>query len=170
MTVAEALQYAADHDLTLGLRGRDRIVVRGSSATIEALKPELAARKPELVAELRRRQTQRHDEVACDCESFGQHYNRGGSFDSWNAKLQRTRDARLSEWRVNCPRFVVAREAGKNGELAACLACGGTWELHGSPARELWRVADDTETVETLAVRFVLLAKAQAITQPGDPP
>ncbi|MHB8703426.1 MAG: hypothetical protein ACYC8W_04680 [Candidatus Tyrphobacter sp.] len=163
------LTTAAEHGIVLAAQGKD-LQVKGPPTAVCDLMPALKAHKAEIIAELRRRQAQSHDDAPCECGSFGEHYDRGGSFDGWKAKLERDREARLSEWRVDCPRFVVIREAGKNGELAACLACGGTWELHGSPARELWRVADDTETVEALAVRFVLLAKAQAIAQPGDRP
>ena len=116
----------------------------------------------EIIAHPRGITAPNHDDAPCDCNAFGQHYDRGGSFDGWNAKLQRTRDARLSEWRVNCPRFVVVREAEPQGELAACLVCGGAWELHGCPPRERWRVVSDAEVVEAIAIHFVL-AKAQAI-------
>jgi hypothetical protein len=33
--------------------------------------------------------------------------------------------------------------AGGDGRLAACLACGGSWELHGCPAQSAWRLVDD---------------------------
>ena len=68
----------------------------------------------------------------------------------------------LKVWHVDHSAFVVAREAKSVGELAACIACGGTWELHGSPPRERWRIVDAAESVECIAARFVL-AKAQAI-------
>ena len=72
------------------------------------------------------------------------------------------RRSALADWLVDHASFVVAREAEQHGELAACLACGGSWELHGRPLRAQWRVVDDIEAVELLAVRFVL-ARAQAI-------
>ena len=57
---------------------------------------------------------------------------------------RQTREAALAtEWRIDHDLFTIAREAEVDGELAACLACGGTWELHGSPTRDLWYVVDD---------------------------
>lgn len=29
-----------------------------------------------------------HDREPCECLSFGEHYDRGGSFDGWNARLR----------------------------------------------------------------------------------
>ena len=125
MTATELLRRADERRLTLFVLGEDRIVVRGPTAAIEMLKPDLTVHKPELIEELRRR-------------------------------------GALADWLVDHGSFVVAREAEQHGELTACVACGGSWELHGRPLRAQWRVVDDIEAVELLAVRFVL-ARAQAI-------
>jgi hypothetical protein len=161
MTAVEVLQYAVSHGLTLGVRGGDHIVVRGSSAVIEALKPELAARKPELVTELRRK-SRSHDGARCDCRSFGEHYDRGGSWDGWNAKLALEREARAAEWRVDCPVFVALADGS---ELGACLACGGSWELHGEPPRASWRIVTLDESVALHVARFFVVQRAEAIAR-----
>jgi hypothetical protein len=76
--------------------------------------------------------------------------------------LQRRAKARASEWRVDHDVFTVDHEAKSDGGLAACLACGGTWELHGCPPRQHWRVIANGEAVELVASRFVI-ARAKAI-------
>jgi hypothetical protein len=38
---------------------------------------------------------------------------------------------------VNCPFFTVVE--GSN-ELAACLSCGASWELHDKPSRDRWKI------------------------------
>lgn len=83
------------------------------------------------------------------------------------AELHRRNDEALqAEWRVDHATFVVAREVLKHGTMAACIACGGTWELHGRPPRDRWQVAEDPEAVELLAVQFVQ-ASARAIATEG---
>jgi hypothetical protein len=81
--------------------------------------------------------------------------------------LQRREKARASEWRVDHDVFTVDHEAKSDGELAACLACGGTWELHGCPPRQNWRIIANEEAVELVASRFVV-ARAKAILEKCD--
>lgn len=66
------------------------------------------------------------------------------------------------EWRVDCPTFMIVSTAKTDGELAACLRCGGSWELHGSPAQGDWHIMDDPNLVESAAAKFVL-ASAYAL-------
>jgi len=53
MTAVELLRRASENGLTVFARGIDRIVVRGRADAIAALKAELVAHKPEIVAILR---------------------------------------------------------------------------------------------------------------------
>jgi hypothetical protein len=64
--------------------------------------------------------------------------------------------------RVTCPRYVVADSALEFAEKGACISCGGSWELHGEPPRNLWHVVDDVEAVLPIKIQYVL-AKAIAI-------
>jgi hypothetical protein len=65
----------------------------------------------------------------------------------------RDEEALASEWRVDHDMFVVAQTAQACGRQAACLACGGTWELHGRPPRARWHIVSDPETVTLIAAR-----------------
>ena len=64
-----------------------------------------------------------------------------------------------AEWRVaGCSAFTVLERADEAAEAryGACLGCGGSLELHGSPiASERWRVTS-LDDVAIAAVRFVL--------------
>ena len=82
-------------------------------------------------------------------------------------ELRRREEALASEWRVDHDVFTVDHEAESDGELAACLACGGSWELHGCPPRRDWRVIANGEAVELVASLFVI-ARAKAILDTGD--
>jgi hypothetical protein len=72
-----------------------------------------------------------------------------------------------AEWRVTCPLFVVSLCAADVGEKAACISCGASWEMHGSPPRDKWRVVDDVESVTLFEARLVLAKAASMITKPS---
>ena len=72
-----------------------------------------------------------------------------------------------AEWRVaGCSRFTILADADEEAErrLGACPACGGSFELHGSPDPSTWRRVATLDNVELAAVRFVL-AKAGEIAR-----
>jgi hypothetical protein len=56
MTAMELLRRVADAGLSLSVCGEDHILVKGIADAIDALKPELVSHKPQIIAELRRRQ------------------------------------------------------------------------------------------------------------------
>ncbi len=75
---------------------------------------------------------------------------------------RRNAEAHAAEWRVDCSAFVTFADAN---ERAACLSCGGSWELHGSPARERWRTVALDEPVAPHVARFVVVKRAEAIAK-----
>lgn len=122
----------------------------------ESLKRATMLRKPEIMAELRRRALESTGaEVAGDRDTRScilclreQDYR---LFD--NAMLI---CAACREWRVTCPYFVIVKSAITTGESGACISCGGSWELHGKPRRDQWMIVDDADSVPVIEGRLVL--------------
>jgi len=72
-----------------------------------------------------------------------------------------------AEWRVaGCSAFTALERADEAAEAryGACLSCGGSIELHGSPDAFEWRRVASHDDVEIAAVRYVL-ASAGAIAR-----
>jgi hypothetical protein len=72
-----------------------------------------------------------------------------------------------AEWRgAGCAAFTVLERADEAAEAryCACLSCGGSIELHGSPDASKWRRVTSLDDVEIAAVRYVL-ASAGAIAR-----
>jgi RNA polymerase-binding transcription factor DksA len=72
-----------------------------------------------------------------------------------------------AEWRVaGCAAFTALERADEAAEAryGACLSCGGSIELHGSPDASTWRRVASLDDVEIAAVRYVL-ASAGAIAR-----
>jgi len=72
-----------------------------------------------------------------------------------------------AEWRVaGCSAFTALERADEAAEAryGACLSCGGSSELHGSPDASKWRLLASLDDVEIAAVRYVL-ASAGAIAR-----
>ena len=64
-----------------------------------------------------------------------------------------------AEWRVaGCAAFTVLERADEAAEAryGACLSCGASIELHGSPDASKWRRVASLDDVEIVTVRFVL--------------
>lgn len=72
-----------------------------------------------------------------------------------------------AEWRVaGCAAFTVLERADKAAEAryGACLSCGASYLMHGSPASDVWRRVRACDDVRIVEVRFIL-AKAEAIAR-----
>jgi hypothetical protein len=77
-----------------------------------------------------------------------------------------TREAVEAEWRIEgCSRFTVLDGADEAAEarFGACLSCGASIELHGSPTPSEWRQVADLDDVQLVAVRYVIAAAAAIV-------
>lgn len=80
-------------------------------------------------------------------------------------ELHRRQKAVDEEWRVDgCQAFTIVAGVDEAlvGKRGVCLACGGTWIMHGRPRRSIWRRVRNDDEVQLAAVRLVL-ASAIAI-------
>lgn len=138
----------------------ERLEATPASAFDPILKETIATHKAEILAELRRRSSNsslrklgRRGQVCNYCLRIEQCYSLDdGSLDC----------PTCAEWHVTCPTFIVAKCAAEMGEKVACISCGSSWELHGQPCRDQWRIVDDIESVALIEARFVV-AKASAM-------
>ena len=106
MTAVELLRRASEEGLTVFVRGFDRIVVRGRADLVEALRPEFAAHKPEIVAVLR--------EHGCSTAT--------------DAVIAAQRLLRKRLWPETAPKdcaFFIGRPVD-----LTCKRCGSTWQEH----------------------------------------
>ena len=128
--------------VTVRLDGEDICLLTAPPRTIDtALVAELRAAKAEVVAELRR--------------------------ESDVLQYAAERGLYEAEWRVSgCGAFTALERADEAAEAryGACLSCGGSIELHGSPDASKWRREASLDDVEIAAVRYVL-ASAGAIAR-----
>jgi|GEM_PF-6092894 len=140
----------------------ERLKAEPASALDATLIASIAKLKPEIVAELRRRP------IAAEATSLDpdQQVYRCG-FCMLIGFCYSLDDGTLvcpacAEWRVTCPAFIISRAAPGEKKKAACISCGGSWEVHGRPGPNEWRLVDDIEAVPLFEARFVL-AKASEI-------
>jgi hypothetical protein len=107
LTAAEVLRRASETGLTVSVRGYDHIVVRGRGHAIEALKAELAAHKPEIIAVLRL----------------------GGGRTASEAVLSAQRLLREGRWPKTAPKdcgFFI----GRPDVDQVCRRCDSSWHEH----------------------------------------
>jgi hypothetical protein len=142
MTARALLERLTAEGVTVRLDGEDICLLTAPPRTIDkALVAELRAAKAEVVAELRR--------------------------ESDVLQYAAERGLYEAEWRVaGCTAFTVLEHADKAAEArcGACLACGASWPMHGSPVPDEWRCVKHPDDVRIVAVRFVL-ASAAAIAR-----
>jgi hypothetical protein len=144
------------------LRADGGIGLRPAARVSPHLVNEIRAHRQEVVDELRRRSTMlewaTRGMLCSSCRKV-------------DITLQLPDDRRLCasciEWRVaGCPYFtvLVGVDDVAQAEHGACIACGGSWPLHGSPEYTSWRRVTDADDVELLGTRFVI-ASAQKLAR-----
>lgn len=126
------------------------------------LTPQLARRigdcKAEVMTELRRR------DAASEIPTLG-----SSAVCTICKRLDRCYDlaigsccASCAEWRTTCPKFAVLHSTIENARMGACLGCGSSWELHGSPGSASWSLVNDLDAVVLIEAQLVV-ANARAI-------
>jgi hypothetical protein len=142
MTARALLERLNADGVTVRLDGEDICLLTAPPRTIDsALVAELRAAKAEVVAELRR--------------------------ESDVLRYAADRGLYEAEWRVaGCSAFTALERADEalEARYGACLSCGASIELHGSPNASNWRRVTSLDDVEIAAVRYVL-ASAGAIAR-----
>jgi hypothetical protein len=138
---ASLIEEARNGGLEISLDGSGlRVRQRTNANPNEALIARLAEHKAAVIAEL-----QQQDVLAYGAER--------GLYEA--------------EWLVaGCSAFTALERADEAAEAryGACLSCGGSIELHGSPDASKWRRVASLDDVEIAAVRYVL-ASAGAIAR-----
>jgi len=154
----------------------DRLTRGGVSVTLDGdelcLRPgrlldprtvaEVRGHKAELLAELRRRSfpamLSPSGKRCNTCGGSDRAYEDGrGGWTCW----------RCQEWRIEgCPRFTVRIDTNEVPEatFGACLSCGASIELHGSPAPLEWRRVAGLDDVQLVVIKYIL-AVATAIVR-----
>lgn len=179
MTARALLQRLTAEGVTVRLDGEDICLVTDPPRTIgKELVSELRSAKAEILAELRRRDpaapmpapaqrkppeapTLSQRGVMCGgCLRVDRCYPDVGENGGYVC-------LGCAEWRVaGCAAFTALERADEAAEAryGACLSCGGSIELHGSPDASQWRRVATLDNVEIAAVRYVL-ASAGAIAR-----
>ena len=179
MTARALLERLTAEGVSVRLDGEDICLLTAPSRTIDtALVAELRAAKAEILAELRRRDpaapmpapvqrippeapTLSQRGVMCGvCLRVDRCYSDVGENGGFVC-------LGCAEWRVaGCSAFTVLERADEAAEAhyGACVSCGGSIELHGSPEASKWRRVVSDDDVEIVAVRYVL-ASADAIAR-----
>jgi hypothetical protein len=142
MSARALLERLTADGFSVRLDGNDvRLAVEPPRKIDRALIDEIRAAKAEVVEELRRLS----EPISAD---------------------DRERLA-AEEWRITgCARFTTLRDSddAREARYGACLACGVSALMHGSPTPSAWRRVADLDDVELVATRFVL-ASAAAIAR-----
>jgi hypothetical protein len=190
MSARALLERLTAEGVTVRLDGEDICLLTAPPRTIDkALVAELRAAKAEVVAELRR-----ESDVAQNAVERGRSdaepapvkpippntsaLSQRGVMCGVCLRADRCYSYRrddgncyvcpgCSEWRVaGCLAFTVLERADEAAEAryGACLSCGGSIELHGSPDASKWRRVASLDDVEIAAIRYVL-ASASAIAR-----
>jgi hypothetical protein len=165
MTASAVLDNLMRRGGTARVLPTGKLRIEPATVVDEALLAELKEQRDEIIAELRRREPKpdetaltRHGVLCRSCRRLGRGY--GDQETGYVCPA-------CVEWRVTgCAAFTALERADEAAEAryGACLSCGGSIELHGSPDPSKWRRVASHDDVEIAAVRYVL-ASAGAIAR-----